>query len=208
MFNSGEFLAAVETIARMVKLFPKSSRIPEARFVQADALIELARFDAAILLLDGILERAPESKWGRLALLRKGNCLFALGAGNRVRYEEALAAYQRMLQEESLPAALLIELYYKSGRCLEKLERYDEAIECYYSEVLLRYMRESAQGTWYDETTLSLVVRAAFSTAEIFEKQGEYQQAVNVLQKIVESGSLAADEALKRIEVLKKIRGF
>jgi len=208
MFNSGEFTAAVETIARMVNLYPQSTRLPEARFVQADALIELARFDAAILLLDGILESAPDSKWGRLSLLRKGNCLFALGAGNRVRYEEALVAYQRMIKEEGLPAALLIELYYKCGRCLEKLERYDEAVECYYSEVLLRYLRENSEGVWYDETTLSMVVRAAFSAAEIFEKQGQYQQAVSVLQKIVKSGSLAADEAAKRIEVLKKIRGF
>jgi len=208
MFNSGGFTAAVETIARMVKLYPDSARIPEARFVQADALIELARFDAAILLLDGILASAPESKWGRLALLRKGNCLFALGAGNRVRYEEALAAYLKMAGAEGLSSALLIELYYKAGRCLEKLERFEEAVGCYYTEVLLRYLQESAAGAWYDETTLSLVVRAAFSAAEIYEKQGEYKKAVSVLQRIVKSGSLASDEALRRIEVLKKIRGF
>jgi tetratricopeptide (TPR) repeat protein len=208
MFNSGDFTASVETIARMVNLYPQSIRISEARFVQADALIELARFDAAILLLEGILESAPDSKWGRLSLLRKGNCLFALGAGNSVRYEEALSDYQRMLEEKGLSAALLIELYYKSGRCLEKLKRFDEAVECYYSDVLLRYLRESSAGTWYDEISLSLVVRAAFSAAEIFEKQGEYQQAVSVLRKVEKSGTLAADEAIKRIEVLKKIRGF
>ncbi|MDD2598071.1 MAG: tetratricopeptide repeat protein [Kiritimatiellae bacterium] len=208
MFNSGDFTAAVETIARLVKLYPESPQIAEARFVQADALIELARFDAAILLLDGILAKAPESKWGRLALLRKGNCLFALGAGNRLRYEEALAAYRKMAQETGLPSALLIELYYKIGRCLEKLERFDEAVECYYTEVLLRYLQESAAGAWYDETTLSLVVRAAFSAAEIFEKQGEYKKAVSMLQRIVTSGGLASDEALRRIEVLKKLRGF
>ena len=208
MFNSGDFTKSVESIARMVKLYPKSTRMQEARFVQADALIELARFDAAILLLDGIIESDPESKWGRLSLLRKGNCLFALGAGNSLRYEEALAAYQKMAENEGLSSALQIELHYKSGRCLEKLERFDEAVECYYSEVLLRYLKESAAGTWYDETSLSLVVRATFSAAEIFEKQGEYQQAVSILQKIVNSGSLAVEEALRRIEVLKKIRGF
>ncbi len=208
MYNSGDFTAAVETVARMVKLYPDSARIAEARFVQADALIELARFDAAILLLDGILASAPESKWGRLALLRKGNCLFALGAGNPVRYEEALAAYLKMAGAEGLSSALLIELYYKAGRCLEKLERFEEAVGCYYAEVLLRYLRESAAGVWYDETTLSLVVRAVFSAAEIFEKQGEYKKAVSVLEKIVKSGNLASDEALRRIEVLKKIRGF
>jgi len=208
MFNSGDFTAAVETITRMVNLYPGSKKLSEARFVQSEALIELARFDAAILLLDGILESDPESKWGRLALLRKGNCLFALGAGNQVRYKEALAAYQKMSANKELTSALLIELFYKSGRCLEKLERFDEAVDCYYAEVLLRYLDGRASGTWYDDTTLSLVVRAAFSAAEIFEKKGEYHKAVSVLQKIVKSGTLAADEALRRIEILKKMRGY
>ena len=207
MFRSGDFTLAIETIADMVNRYPKSSRLMEARFVQAESLIELARFDAAILLLDGILKNDPESSWGRQALLRKGNCLFALGAGNRVRYEDALAVYRRATQMQGLTSAVFIELFYKTGRCLEKLERFDEAIDCYYSQVLLRYLKDRAAGTWYNEETLSLVVRATFSAAEIFEKKGEYEQAVSVLDKIGKSVSVAADEALRRIEVLKKIRG-
>ncbi len=207
LFSGGDYTLAIETIAKMVSRFPESSRILEARFVQAESLIELARFDAAILLLDNILEQDPESVWGRKALLRKGNCLFALGAGNRVRYEDALAVYQRATQMPGLTSAALIELFYKTGRCLEKLERFDEAVDCYYSQVLLRYLKDKATGTWYNEETLSLVVRAAFSVAEIFEKKGEYEQAVSVLEKIRKSVSAASDEALRRINVLKNIRG-
>jgi TolA-binding protein len=206
-FKSGDFTTAIETIAEMVKRYPSSSRVSEARFVQAEALIELARFDAAILLLDGILENDPDSRWGHLALLRKGNCLFALGAGNRLRYEDALAVYQRMTEESGLTSAVLIELYYKIGRCLEKLERLDEAVDCYYSQVLLRYLKDRSSGTWYDESTQSLVVRASFSASEIFEKKGRHEQAVSVLRRIVNSGSAASDEALRRIAVLKKMHG-
>ncbi len=207
MSRSGDYTEAIETIADMVNRYPESSRIMEARFVQAESLIELARFDAAILLLDGILENESDSQWGRQALLRKGNCLFALGAGNRVRYEDALAVYRRATQMPGLTSAVFIELFYKTGRCLEKLERFDEAVDCYYSQVLLRYLKDRAAGSWYNEETLSIVVRAAFSAAEIFEKKGEYEQAVSVLEKIRKSVSAAADEALRRIEVLKKIRG-
>lgn len=207
MFRSGDYTLAIETIADMVNRYPKSTRLIEARFVQAESLIELARFDAAILLLDGILEADPESSWGRQALLKKGDCLFALGAGNRARYEDALAVYQRAVQVPGLTSAVSIELFYKTGRCLEKLDRFDEAVDCYYSQVLLRYLKDRAEGAWYNEETLSLVVRAAFSAAEIFEKKGEYDQAVSVLDKIRKSVSAASDEALRRIEVLKKIRG-
>ncbi len=206
MFNKGDFTAVIETVTRLVKAYPESSRLSEARFVQAEALIELARFDAAILLLDNILENDPESRWGQMALLRKGNCLFALGAGNPLRYEEALAVYLRIAQGEGLTSAMLIEIYYKIGRCLEKLERFDDAVNTYYSEVLLRYIKDRSSGTWYDESTLSLVVRGAFSAAEIFERQGRYEQAVGVLKRIARSDSGAADEAERRIDVIKKIR--
>ncbi len=207
MFNRGDFTAVIESVTQMVNKYPASSRIAEARLVQADALIELARFDAAILLLDSILESDAQSRWGKMALLRKGNCLFVLGAGNPVRFDEALAVYRRIAQDADLTSAALIEIHYKIGRCLEKLERYEEAVDTYYSQVLLRYIRDRAAGTWYDETTLSVVVRASFSAAEIYEKQGRYEQAEGVLERIVISGSAAADEAKRRIDVLKKLRG-
>jgi TolA-binding protein len=204
--NQGDFSAAIETITRFVKNYPDSARLSEARFVQATALIELARFDAAILLLDSVIESASESRWKQMAMLHKGNCLFALGAGNPLRYEEALAVYTAISQSGEQPSAVLIEIFYKIGRCLEKLERFDEAVDCYYSQVLLRYQRDNAAGTWYDEATLSLVMRAAFSAAEIFEKQGQYEQAIGILEKIVKSGSGAADEAQRRIGVINKIK--
>lgn len=45
------------------------------------------------------------------------------------------------------------------------------------------------------------------SVQQRFLKKGEYEQAVSVLEKIRKSVSAASDEALRRIEVLKKIRG-
>jgi tetratricopeptide (TPR) repeat protein len=206
MFNRGDYTAVIETVTRLVTRYPSSSRISEARFIQAQALTELARFDAAILLFDRILESDAQSRWGKMALLHKGNCLFALGAGNPVRFEEALAVYRSIALDADLTSSALIEIHYKIGRCLEKLERYEEAVDAYYSQVLLRYIRDRAAGTWHDETTLSLVVRASFSAAEIYEKQGRYEQAEGVLERIVKSGSAAADEARRRIAVLKKLR--
>ncbi|MFO7936155.1 MAG: tetratricopeptide repeat protein [Kiritimatiellia bacterium] len=205
LFFSGDYTDAIETIGELIKRYPDSLRITEARFIQAESLIEQARFDAAILLLDEIIEIDSESPWAQEALIRKGNCLFALGAGNRVRYEDALSVYGRALQIKGLTPAAVIELYYKTGRCFEKLERYDEAVECYYSDVLIRYQKDKAAGTWYNKKTITLVVRAAFNVAEIYEKKGKYEQAVNVLERIRTVAGGASEEVSRRIKVLKKM---
>lgn len=205
-FGEADFTGAVEGVARLVREYPRSMRIVEARLVQADALMELARFDEAVLVLEQVIEQSPESEWGCMARLRKGDCLFALGADNSVRYQEALAGYREMLQQPSLTPIVVLQLQYKVGRCLEKIKRIDEAIDQYYTEVMIRYQNERSRGVWYDETSTSLFVRAAFNIAELYEQKGRPDQAVSVLQRLIQSGVQGGDEARQRIERLRKKR--
>ena len=206
-FGEADFTGAVESVARLVREYPRSLRLVEARLVQADALMELARFDEAVLVFEQVVEQAPESEWGGMARLRKGDCLFALGADNSVRYQEALDAYRELLQQASLTPTVVLQLQYKVGRCLEKMKRVDEAIDQYYSDVMIRYQNERARGVWYDETSTSLFVRAAFNIAELYEQKGRPDQAVSVLQRLIQSGVPGGDEARQRIERLRKKRG-
>ena len=199
-----DFTGAVELVTRLVRAYPQSRRVPEALLVQGDALMELARFDEAVLLFDQIIAQSPEGEWSRQALLRKADCLFALGAGNGVRYQEALEAYRALLNQGSLTPALTLQLQFKAGRCLEKMKRTDEAIDQYYSEVMIRYQDGRARGVWYDETCASLFVRAAFSVAELYEQVGQPEQAVLVLQRVLQSDVPGGEEARQRIERLRK----
>ncbi len=205
-FGEADFTGAVEQVTRLVREYPQSLRLAEARLVQADALMELARFDEAVLLLEQVIVQAPDSAWAGLARLRKGDCLFALGADNGLRYQEALAAYRDLLQQPSLTPVLTLQLHYKAGRCLEKMKRIDEAIDQYYSEVLIRYQNERARGVWYDEAGTSLFVRAAFNVAELYEQKGQPEQAVRVLQRVIQVGVPGEDEARQRVDRLRKKR--
>jgi TolA-binding protein len=202
-FAANDFTGTIEWVTRLVRAYPQSPRLTEALFVQADALMELARFDEAVLLLNQVLAQAPDGEWGHLALLRKGDCLFALGAGNGVRYREALAAYRLMLAKEELTPSLALQLQFKAGRCLEKMKLLDEAIDQYYAEVMIRYLTERAKGTWYDERSTGVFVRAAFTAAELYEQKGRPDQAVSVLQRVAQAGVPGAEEALLRIERLR-----
>ena len=205
-FSETDFTGAVELVTRLVREYQQSLRLLEARLVQADALMELARFDEAVLLLDQITAQTQEGEWANAALLRKGDCLFALGANNEIRYKEALYAYRELLFQASLTPTLTLQLHYKVGRCLEKLKRLDEAIDEYYSEVMIRYQDERAHGVWQDETSTSLYVRSAFNAAELYEQKSQPEQAIRVLQRVIQAGVSGGDEARQRIERLRKKR--
>lgn len=201
--GENDLTGAVETVTRLARSYPQSRRMPEALLVQADALIELARFDEAVLLLEQVIEQAPDSDWSRMALVRKGDSLFAMGADNDVRYAEALDAYRRRLEQGSMSPSLTLQLHFKVGRCLEKLKRTDEAINHYYAEVILRYQDERRRGVWYDESGTTLFVRAAFNLAEMYEVRRETEQAVRILQRVVQMGVPGEEEARVRIGRLR-----
>jgi len=202
--DDADFSSAVELVARLVREYPKSQRITEARLIQTTALMELARFSEAVLLLDQIIATDPTSEWAEQARLRKGDSLFAMGADNADRYLKALATYREVLQSPSLSPSQTLQLHYKVARCLEKLKRLDEAIDAYYSEVVIRYQNSVSQGVWYDDSAAGLYVRAAFNVADLYEQRGRIHSAIKVLERVLKTDVQGKDEVRARIERLRK----
>lgn len=205
-FAANEFTGVIELVAQLARDYPQSGRLTDSLLIQADALIELARFDEAVLLLDQTLANTTNKELLHTALLRKGDALFAMGAGNSARYREALTTYRQLLQDENPTPAFALQLNFKVARCLEKLKLDNEAIDQYYAEVIVRYLSGRSQGVWYDDSSTTLFVRAAFAVAELYEQKNQAQQAVQVLQRVVQAGVSGADEARKRIERLRSRR--
>ena len=201
-----DFSEAVKLVTRLVQEYPKSPRLTEARMTQVDALMELGRFPEAILLLDQVIMEAPDSEWVVQAKQLKGDCLFALGTDNSERCLRALASYRDVLQEASLTPSQQLQLHYKIGRCLEKLRRTDEAIETYYSEVVIRYLNDRAAGVWYDDSASGRFMQAAFSVANLYEDKGSPDLAANVLGRVLQSDVSGKDEIRQRMERLRKKR--
>lgn len=202
-FGASDFTGTVELVTRLVRSYPKSARMTEALLIQVDALMELARFEEAILLADQIMAQELNGEWYQLALLRKADCLFTMGADNSVRYQEALTAYRTILVSERLTPVLTLQLHFKVGRCLEKLKRVDDAIDQYYSEVIVRFQSERARGVWYDEGSTSLFVRSAFNVAELYEQKRQPEQAIRVLQRVLQAGVPGDEDVRQRIERLR-----
>ncbi|MCL1922162.1 MAG: tetratricopeptide repeat protein [Kiritimatiellaeota bacterium] len=202
--NDADFTGAVELVTRLVQEYPKSARLIEARLTQVEALMELARFPEAVLLLDQIITGEPDGEWAGEAKLRKGDCLLALGADNSAHYVKALAAYRDVLEQPSLTPSQRLQLHYKAGRCLEKLQRIEEAIDTYYAEVIVRYLNDRAAGVWYDDAATGRFMQATFNVASLCEQRGKPDLAVNVLGRVLQSDVSGKDEIRQRMERLRK----
>ena len=201
-----EYLRAVDHYSRLVRDYPDSPRLAEARFYQGDALSELGKFAAAILIFDEIIVKYPQNELVSAAWGRKGDCQFTLGAEDPARYEESIASYRTVVNHPAARLDLVTQANYKIGRCLEKMGRAQEAFDQYYLNVILTYFSERAKGVWHDPVSKVWFTRAAFTAADILEARKDWRGLVNVLQRVVDAGVPAADEARERIEAVKAER--
>ncbi|MBP5510988.1 MAG: tetratricopeptide repeat protein [Kiritimatiellae bacterium] len=203
-FHANDFTGCLEHVSKLLQERPKTGRMTEALLLQANALIELARFNEAILLLDRVITSAPNTDFARKALLHKADSLFTMGAGNAARYEEAMVAYRARLANGRLTETEELELHFKIARCLEKLDRTDEAIDQYYSDVMARYQDARKKGRWLDERSTTLYVKSAFSIASLYERTGGYEQAERILRRLQRANIPGTEEAGPRLERLKR----
>lgn len=199
-FAEGDAAAAIQLVSQLAERSPSSpSRMP-ALLLQGEALIELSRFDEAVLVLERVALAESVNPDDRLrAQILRADALFALGADNSARYLMALEAYRSVRFGGSLSDSKRLVLAFKMARTLEKLRRMDEAIDQYYSQVVLAYREGRAKGVRYDDEARAAFSRAAFALADEFASREMGLQMRRVLELVASSDVPAADEARKRL---------
>lgn len=204
-FAAGQFARAVQLVTRLVSDYPVSSDTVDGMLIQGEALIELARFDEAVLALErvALAETAAPAVRRRAGMLR-GDALFAMGADNPVRYQEAGEAYAALGRDESLTVSQRILIAYKIARTEEKLRHVEEAMDMYYSRVVIAYRDARLAGERIDEDTRAAFSRAAFRLADEYESRGRDAQAEKILVLVEKSDVPAAAEARRRIRRLQE----
>lgn len=198
-----DYAKAVELVSQAVKTAPDAPFLADALIVQGEALMVLARYDDAVLVLDRALLASPAESAARRAAMLKADALFAMGADDGARYLEALAAYRALSSDAGLSPSARLEVAFKIGRTLEKMRRFDDAAEQYYAEVVIAFENKMKAGEWFDDSARAFFARAAFTLADHYESKGDYVQVKSVLKRVVDSKVPAADEARKRIARLE-----
>lgn len=208
-FAESDFQSAIQIATKLAETYPDSPESLRGFLVQGEALIELARFDEAVLVLERAALASGVDVADRLrAKLLGADALFAMGADNPIRYQEALEAYRGVKMGETLDASQRISVSYKIAKTLEKMKRIDETVDRYYTDVVLAYRDGRARGVRYDDEARAAFSRAAFRLADEFESRGRDYQAVHVLELVATSDVPAAAEAQKRIDRIKRKGNF
>ena len=203
-YAGGAFENAVTLSTKCLNDYPKAKGAFAAYLVQGEALIALARFEEAILVLDRAFEASVDSAADRLtARMLKADALFAMGADNPTRYEEALLTYHMIGQGEALPPSRRLVVAYKVARTLEKMGRLEGALDEYYTNVVLSYRSSRLAGVVFDDEARAVFVKAAFRLADEYERRGLKRQAERILELVAASDVPAAVEAERRIDKLQ-----
>lgn len=188
---------------------PETRIVAEALMLQGEALVDLARFDEAVL----VLERAsalpvPDDMRRRMAIL-KADCQFARGADNSAFYRKAADEYKAVQQDADASPSMRLAASFKLARALEKQHSYDDAYDQYYANVVMAYVDGvRAKGILFDGDARAFFARAAFILADANEASGKLRQAERVLRYVVDAHVPAAEEARRRMARLKKEGGF
>lgn len=202
-FSANDLVVAIQTATHLASAYAESPSVVPALLIESEALIEQARFDEAVLVLDRLAADMATPRSERIkARLLKADALFAMGADNAIRYEAALEAYRALRNGEDLDGDAALAVSFKIGRVLERLRRPDEAVDCYYSHVVNAYLEGRRRGESFGDEARATFARAAFRLADIHEDRGRLEQAVSVLKLIEASGVPAAEEASRRIRKL------
>lgn len=208
-FAENDYTAVIQLTTRLVERHPTSPvRLP-ALILQGETLNELARFDEAVLVFERVTAASDVTAADRArAQILKADALFAMGADNPARYRAALRAYRALLFGGALSPSAKLVVAFKVARALEKLKRIDEAMDQYYTQVVLAYRRERTGGARLDDEARAVFSKAAFRLADEFEGRGKDRQAVAVLDLVATSDSPAAEEARARIRRLTEKGGI
>ena len=207
--SENDFKRAIQLSTRLLERYPDAKSKPRALLVQGEALVELARFDEAVLVFERVTVADDVLPKERLrAQVLKADAFYVMGADNSARYAAALEAYQAVLISETLSPSGRLTVSFKIARTLEKLKRMDEAIEQYYAHVVLAYRDGRRQGERFNEEARAAFSRAAFRLADEYESRGRDYQALRVLDLVAESDVPAAEAARRRIGRIQGEGGF
>lgn len=207
-FASNDFAKAIDIVNRLVDEYSNSPEKSVALVVKGKALVELSRFDEAIVVFQAAAADPKITPAERIrARTNLADVLFVMGADNPVRYNEALEEYKALYMGELLNAGDKINLAFKMARTLEKLEQMDLALDRYYGDVVCAYRDARERGEVFNNTVKSNFARAAFRLCDEYERRRQKSAAENILRLVIRSDVKASvDEARRRLRRIKNER--
>jgi len=186
------------SLDRAITLFEEVYKIGgtlkfQARFEEALMMRQTRQETEAIVLLDDLLAQNPPPDIRFEAIDNKGEAQFTLALKEPQMYKEAIKTFDHLINEKGLPAEWKQRAFYQKGKCLEKLNRLDDALAAYYD--VLAVEGESSDQLWF--------FRAGFDAAQILENQRSWNSAAAIYDKLSDTHGARSEEAKNRLTRLR-----
>jgi TolA-binding protein len=186
------------SLDRAITLFEEVYKIGgslkyQARLEEALTMRQARQETEAIVLLDDLVSQNPPHDIRFEAMDNKGEAQFTLAAKDPQYYIEAMKTFERLINEEGLSIEWKQQASYQKGKCLEKLDRVDEALAAYYD--VLAVEGGSGDQLWY--------FRAGFDAAQILENQRSWSSAAAIYDKLSDTRGPRSAEAKNRLTRLR-----
>lgn len=185
--------------------YRSSASRADARLLEAESLAEEGKFAEALLVFESVTRDFPDTTQADEAVGRQGDCHFSLAtevpANPKLeRYQQAIVAYQQVLNSLRASPALKTQARYKIGKCYEKLGETTKALESYLAIIY----ETDAQGQIVAEPLW--FSRAGLDAGELLESQGRWTEAAKVYLRLMKSGFPCSEQARQRLEKLRTER--
>lgn len=203
--KQGKYGAALDHVNLLIQSYETSELMPKAHLLLGEILRDMGKYSGAINFFEQVTRNWPESTlvdnaWGLI-----GDCQRTLGTGTNgatrvARLEEALDSFGTVVDSPTAPPELKLQAKYKIGRVREHQELVDDALDAY-TEVVYAYL-----GEWATSHRLGALYfkEAAFRSAGMLEDRGETDQAIKLLQRVVDGKVEGGELAEKRIQKIRQ----
>lgn len=186
LLSAKAYTNAHDTAKGIVDRYPDSPLMPDALLLQGETFRERMLYLEAHEQFNKVAKRWSGTPYARRATRLEGYCLFALGAEDASRYEEARKCFQQLLSGLETPTfEEKLELNYRIGRCLERLNDPSEAFDSYYDVVLT--FETLPPGEVASNTAIGWYSNAILNAAELARNlSGKGESPVKLLNRLVQ----------------------
>ncbi len=174
-----------------------------AREQQALALHRLTKHDEAVQIFENILAAdPPPAEPLRLSVtLARGEELFVLAAGDPDKIDDAIAAFEAVINDPTISSEWKMQALFRKGKALEAVGAKDEALAAYYDVIAQIATDRSlaaappAANAWF--------YHSGFAAMRLLEAAENWRGAVSVAERLADAGGPRADEAKDLAERLR-----
>ncbi|MFM7374561.1 MAG: tetratricopeptide repeat protein [Chthoniobacterales bacterium] len=172
----------------------QSSLKHRARFEQASLLLRQKKFADALALHDSTLAADPPDEVKHAAQMERADVLFAMGATQPEKFDEAASAYELIANDQSAPPDWCDQAVCKRAAALARRGQTDKALALY-REVLERPASQGADQFW--------LMKAGIEAGRLLEEQQDWEAAVAVYDQLASAGGTQREELKQRARRLR-----